>query len=152
MNSRPLTPVDASGAGAITSLSPALLLTMKPKTAPPLPGSFSRTDLYSKARWRRVQHLADEFWKRWRREFLPTLQPRQKWQRQRRQVQVDDVVLMVDENKPRASWKMGRVTSTTKSKDDLVRKVTIKVNDSMYERPVQKLIVIIPREIPVEEP
>ena len=152
VNSRPLTPVDASGAGAITSLSPALLLTMKPKTAPPLPGSFSRTDLYSKARWRRVQHLADEFWKRWRREFLPTLQPRQKWQRQRRQVQVDDVVLMVDENEPRASWKMGRVTSTTKSKDDLVRKVTIKVNDSMYERPVQKLIVIIPREIPVEEP
>ena len=37
--------------------------------------------------WKRVQHLADVFWSRWRREYLLTLQPRRKWRNMTRNVQ-----------------------------------------------------------------
>ena len=30
----------------------------------PPPGNFSRPDLYSKRRWRRIQYLSDQFWRR----------------------------------------------------------------------------------------
>ena len=40
-----------------------------------------------------VQHLADVFWSRWRREYLPTLQPRRKWQNKTRNVQKGDLVI-----------------------------------------------------------
>jgi hypothetical protein len=40
----------------------------------PPPGVFQSPDRYSRKRWRRVQHLANEFWSRWRREFLLSLQ------------------------------------------------------------------------------
>ena len=79
-----------------------------PLSAPPLsqtrlvlspPGEFKREDLYCRKRWRRTQHLAQEFWSRWSKEYLQQLQARNKWIRPRRNFQVGDVVLYV-ERKP----------------------------------------------------
>ena len=39
---------------------------------------FKGHDKYSKS-WRQSQCLADSFWKRWMKEYLPALQARQKW-------------------------------------------------------------------------
>lgn len=74
VNSRPLTVNTMMSSGAPEPLTPNHLLTMKVKVLMPPPGVFLREDLYSNKRWRRVQHLANEFWNRWRREFLHTLQ------------------------------------------------------------------------------
>ena len=35
-------------------------------------------DVYSRKGWQRVQHIAEELWNRWRKEFLQNLQTRQK--------------------------------------------------------------------------
>ena len=56
------------------------------------PGTFQREDLFSRRRWRQVQYLADAFWKRWSREYLPLLQIRRKWQYTRRNLAVGDIV------------------------------------------------------------
>ena len=37
------------------------LLTMKTNVAMPLRGVFPKPDLYSRRRWRRVHHIAEEF-------------------------------------------------------------------------------------------
>ena len=37
-----------------------------------LPGNFNKDDNYSQRKWRQVQYLADVFWHRWIREYLPT--------------------------------------------------------------------------------
>ena len=37
------------------------------------PGQFDQSDIYRR-RWRHVQFLSDQFWRRWVREYLPTLQ------------------------------------------------------------------------------
>ena len=55
------------------------LLTMKPRRLLPPPGSFQRTDLYVRQRWRRVQYLTDQFWLKWRKQSVQSLQYRKKW-------------------------------------------------------------------------
>ena len=79
INSRPLSVDNLCDAEAPEPLTPNHLLTMKPKWVLPPPGKFQRADMYCRRRWRRVQHLANEFWLRWRGEYLQMLQVRQKW-------------------------------------------------------------------------
>ena len=79
VNSRPLAVNELSDPEILEPLTPNHLLTLKPKILLPPPGKFQRTDLYSRKWWRRVQYLTNEFWLRWRREFLNNLQSRQKW-------------------------------------------------------------------------
>ena len=123
------------------------------------PGEFQRADLYSRKRWRRVQFLANEFWKRWRKDYLQSLQSRQKWIATRRNLQVDDIVIVKDDNSPRNCWKIVRVEETYPDDDGLVRKVRLKIADrnlddngrprgpatSLY-RPVQKLVLLLSHE------
>ena len=45
-----------------------------------------------------VQKIVDSFWKRWTRDTFPSLVPRRKWDAQRRNVRVDDVVNVADTN------------------------------------------------------
>ena len=77
VNSRPLTTTTMSPADSVESLMPNHLLTMKTRVLLPPPGVFQSADQYSHKRWRRVQHLSNEFWIRWRKEFLHSLQQRQ---------------------------------------------------------------------------
>ena len=85
VNARPLVPVP-SDPEMPEILTPATLLTQKSKAFKSIPGNFSSTALYSK-QWRQVQHLANMFWTRWRKEYLPTLQPRRKWQSETRNLE-----------------------------------------------------------------
>ena len=45
-----------------SAISTSNLLTMKSKVVIPPPGSFGTPDHYSRRRWRRIQHIANEFW------------------------------------------------------------------------------------------
>ena len=62
INSRPLTVESLSNPTSMMPLSPSNLLIMKSKVILPPPGKFSRPDMYCRLRWRRVQHIANEFW------------------------------------------------------------------------------------------
>ena len=59
-------------------LTPAMLLTMKTWPLAPTPGQFVRQDLYMQNWWRKAQYLDDQFWVRWRKEYLQNLQKRPK--------------------------------------------------------------------------
>lgn len=71
------------------------------------------------------------------------MQGRQKWNNKRPNLNVNDVVLIVNDHATRNEWRMGRVTKANPDKDGLVRKATVKSGDSEYERPVQKLVLLI---------
>ena len=152
VNSRPLTYVDTRSPDSPIPLSPSQLLTLKTKAIMPPPGNFVREYLYGHRRWRRVQYLANEFWTRWRLEFLPTLQERKKWVRTKRDVLIDDIVLIVDDNATRNKWPLARVIETQKDKDGFVRKVKVLSNKSTYERPIHKLVVLVEQETTDQEP
>ena len=107
------------------------------------PGTFQREDLFSRRRWRQVQYLANVFWKRWTREYLPLLQIRQKWQYPRRNLAVGDIVLVVTENTSRNQWPLGRIQEIFPDKSGFVRKVKVGVKSTILERPVDKIVLLL---------
>ena len=155
-------PLTVDNLGDPTSPSPLLpmqVLTMKTKPVFPPPGIFQREDVYLLKRWRMVQHLTNEFWDRWKKEYLLSLQKRSKWTQARRNLQTDYIVVIKDENTPRNQWRLGRVVKTYPDDTNVVRSVAVAVGDpnisnsgkrqrpqSILDRPIQKLVLILPSE------
>jgi hypothetical protein len=149
LNHRPLTPVtdDPQDCDALT---PNHLLLLNATNSFP-PGLFSHHDSYHKRRWKQVQYLSDLFWQRWKREYLTTLQHRQKWQNPDERLKENDLVLVTDISLPRNQWPLGRIQEFVTSEDgrDRTAKVRIckfkdssvtRIGSTLILRPVSKLI------------
>eukprot|EP00057_Strongylocentrotus_purpuratus_P011740 XP_011666214.1 PREDICTED: uncharacterized protein LOC105439199 [Strongylocentrotus purpuratus] len=137
-------------------LTPNHLLTLKRTVPLPPPGQFVKEDVYTRKAWRRVQFLLEQFWSRWRKEYLLGLQRRQKWTMPRRNLQVGDIVLLTDDEAPRMKWPIAMVAEATPDEDGLVRRVQVRVGTkdldnkgrpnkklAEYWRPVQKLVLLL---------
>ena len=144
VNSRPLTVENLNDPDSLP-ITPNQLLTMKAKVVLPPPGTFQKNDLYCRRRWRAVQYLADEFWQRWRKEFLIIQQDRQKWKKNKRNFAVGDVVLVKDSDLPRNQWCTARITEVFHGKDGLVRSANVRLplTDNTLLRSITKLILIV---------
>ena len=103
------------------------------------PENVDETSYNMKKRWRRIQELEKHFWKRWITEWLPELNKRRKWLKGKRDLKIGDVVMVLSPNIGRGKWQIGRVTETYPGKDNHVRVVKVKVNDTEYVRPISKL-------------
>ena len=103
------------------------------------PESVDSSQFNSRKRWRRIQELVRHFWHRWLREWLPTLNRRTKWQKEQKDVQVNDVVLVIDPGTPRGQWPLGRVLEVYPGKDNHVRAVKVQVGHKELIRPVVKI-------------
>ncbi|KAK7944331.1 hypothetical protein WMY93_000059 [Mugilogobius chulae] len=140
INGRPLTQASMD-VNDLEALTPSHLLLLK--TSPSLPpGVFQSADMYATRRWKQVQYIADLFWKRWVKEYLPLLQERQKWSGVKRNLSVGDLVLIMDNTAPRNSWLMGRVIQVYPDKRGLVRQVKIKTRTSCLDRPITKVCLL----------
>lgn len=152
LNNRPISEM-SDDPNDLEPLTPNHLLLLNTGVTFP-PGLFSAGDLYGKRRWRQVQYLADLFWSRWRKEYLPLLQERQKWVQEKSPHKIGDLVLVVDQLLPRSQWATGRITEVTKDEKGNVRSAKIAVakikrDKSNYnarivlvERPIVKLILL----------
>ena len=119
-------------------LTPNHLLLLRPNTCLP-PGVFQKVDGFRIRAWRQAQYLADRFWQRWLKEYLPLLQLRQRWTVPRRNLKVGDLVLVLDESVPRGQWPMGRVIKVYPDKAGWVRQVEVRVSAKDLKRPITKL-------------
>ena len=141
VNGRPLTYV-SSDSNDFEPLTPNHLL-LGSSSINMSPGVFQPCELDSRRRWRRSQVLADHFWKRWRREYVPTLASRQKWLRKMRNLHEGDVVLMVETDSPRGFWPLARVVKVFPGADGTVRSVELKAaGGGTYHRPVSKVCLL----------
>lgn len=145
INARPLIPV-SSDPEHPHILTPSMLLTQKAATLLAPQGEISKGEMF-KYQWKRVQSLADEFWSRWRKEFLSTLQTRQKWQHKRPDIKEGDVVLLKDQQARRNKWPLGVVVKAVSSRDGLIRKVEVKVvhdgATKVFLRPITELVYLL---------
>lgn len=95
--------------------------------------------------------MVEQFWSRWKKEYLLNVTLRQKWHTPRRNLKVDDIVK--EDSLPRNEWHLGGVVETTEGIDGLVRRVKVQVAErkmsgknyhhskpSVIERPIQRLI------------
>ncbi|XP_063832166.1 uncharacterized protein LOC135081376 [Ostrinia nubilalis] len=141
VNSRPLTHVSTEP-DAEEALTPFTFLIGTPsydlQTRP-----FDDTDLSSRAQWRKAQRLADHFWQRFTKEYLPSLVPRRSSPTASASFIIGDLVVIVDGTLPRRCWPRGRIVATYPGKDRIVRVVDVQTKGGVLRRPVKKLAKLV---------
>lgn len=143
LNFKPLGYVSTDVADA-DPVTPNLLL--MGRLDPSLPQAvYGETEKLSQRRWRHTQVLADQFWKCFIRNYLPTLQTRSKWHKDSAQppLQSGTIVMIVDPQLPRAHWPLGQITQVIPGQDGRVRTAVVKVKDKTYTRPVARLVALL---------
>lgn len=115
------------------------------------PVNLSDADLVRRCDWRRVLRLADHFWARWLKEYLPTLIPRghNTGRSSGTNVCEGDVVLIADSTLPRGLWLLGRIVKTFTGADGLVRVADVATKGGTLRRPVRKLLPLVAEPRPV---
>ena len=126
-------------------ISPAHLLLLKSEPNPSPPESFSKADLnaYGKLRWRKIQYIADQFWDKWHKFYLHSLQSRSKWTKDGKNVRCGDFVLIVDKQLRRNMWKSGVIQSVIASNDGVVRSCMVKTKSGIFRRAVKDLVLLV---------
>ena len=150
INSRPLT-YKATDPNTNEAITPNHIIKLEKGGCYPI-GEFSDCDISGRKQWRISQRLADIFWKRWVKEYLPDLTRRTKWFKKVQPICEGDVVIIVDDNKPRNIWEKGTVIKIYKDATGQVRSADVKVPHyqgqnkplkfNTYKRPAVKLAVL----------
>ena len=71
-------------------------------------------------------------------EWIPSLSTRKKWFHEKN-LEVDDIVLLISPDSHRAHWPLGRVIEVYPGKDGQVCSVKLQVGDKQLVKPVVKL-------------
>ena len=131
---------------------PSNILTMKSNVVLPPPGHFVKANEYSRKRWRHIQHIGNEFWVTWQKEFLWSLQPCHKWNEKHRNFQNGGIVLLkTDAN--RNQWPIAKVVGINSDAEGFARSVKLLIgktrNDGerILERAIHKIILLMESEI-----
>ncbi|XP_028159447.1 uncharacterized protein LOC114352159 [Ostrinia furnacalis] len=139
VNSRPLTHVSVGQEGN-EALTPFHFLIGTSSTGNHHVGAVPQ-DLYGRTAWRKTVRLADLFWQRWLKEYLPTLVPRRSGSEvEGTPLSVGDLVLIVDGNLPRGTWPRGRVKKLFPGGDNVVRVAEVSTAGGVLRRPLRKLV------------
>lgn len=152
MNNRPLThiPINAEDEPPLTPNN-ALFGDNSPQFAP---GIFRNQDSISDSVHRRSQHVSDKMVSRWIREYLPTIARRTRWYTDVESIKVDDIVISIEPQKPRNTWKKGRVIKIHPGPDGKVRAADIILGDGTIKpsRSVGRLAKLdVKRSAPVRD-
>ena len=127
INQRPLTRV-SNDPNDLRAITPAMIV------SPGTPASSSSDVLppspFSEASLHRIhdqsRDLCDSFWRRWSRDYLSTLQTRQKWFNPQRNFVIGDLVLMTSELHPRDSWPLATVVNTYPDSNGQIRRLRVR--------------------------
>ena len=87
-----------------------------------------------------MQELIRRFWQRWLKEWIPSLNSHKKWNSEKDDFKVGDVVLVLSTDTPRGHWPLGRITKTIIGSDKRARVVNVRVGQNELTRSVHKLV------------
>lgn len=85
-----------------------------------------------------VQEMADHFWRRWIKEYLPEICRRTKWTQPAEPLKVGDLVLIADEGK-RNGWIRGKVIEMSNLRNGQAYSAKVKTKDGIKNRAASKL-------------
>jgi hypothetical protein len=146
LNSRPLTPL-TSDPNDLEVLTPFHFLIGEPHTTFP-EQDWNEAPTNRLSRWQLIEKIRAHFWKRWNREYLTSLQNRQKWYKEAPTAADLEgaTVILVEDNTPPLMWKIGRIVETHPGNDGHVRVVTVRTSQGLLKRSLRKVC-----PLPVEE-
>ena len=137
MDDRPLIKMGSDPRDEVP-ITPSDLLLLRGNSSHPAIAS----DNPLRKRWATVQDLANRFYERFTREYLPTLQGRSKWVKERPQLRVGDIVLVMDDDTKRGRWPLGLVVEIVESHDGRVRSARVKTGNNVRLRPADRLVFL----------
>lgn len=140
LNSRPLTPMSEDPED-LEPLTPSHFLIGTSLQTIPEP-NLEELPINRLNQYQHMQRKLQDFWRRWRREYLCQLQARTKRWKPPIQVEVGKLVVIKDDNLPPMRWRMGRIHELQPGDDQVVRVVTVKTSTGMLTRPVEKLCIL----------
>lgn len=88
------------------------------------------------------QRRLQDFWKRWRREYLCQLQGRAKRWKPAVPIEIGSLVVIQDDNLPPMRWKLGRIVQVHPGDVGVVRVVTLKTATGLLTRPVERICIL----------
>lgn len=92
------------------------------------------------SRWQLIQQMMQSFWARWHREYLTTLNSRQKHHSANCNFEEGRLVLIRDETSPASRWPLARIQYVHPGRDNLTRVVTLRTaNGNQIKRPITKI-------------
>lgn len=103
-------------------------------------------------KWKECQRLADKFWSRFVKEYLPEITRRSKWYKQVPPIEVGDLVLIIDERNRRNVYPRAIVLKTDVGSNGQVRRVQVQRADKFIMwRPASGLakLDLIPKNSPI---
>ena len=77
----------------------------------------------------KAQSRINSFWQSLASDYITLLHNRSKWRRSRKELKEGDLVLVVDDQQPRSTWRLARVIEAVPEVDEHVRKATVKTAD-----------------------
>ncbi|XP_070074086.1 uncharacterized protein [Drosophila takahashii] len=109
LNSRPLSPMSEDPSDLL-ALTPGHFLIGGPLL------SMAEPEIKGEAksiinRWQRLKAQHQQFSARWKEKYLKELHKRNKWQFPTRNIQIDDMVVVKEDNLPSNEWRLGRIVS-----------------------------------------
>lgn len=141
LNSRPLCPL-SSDPNDVNVLTPGHFLTLEPLTAIP-DRNLTDTKLNRLGRWQLLQRFQQDFWNRWKIEYLQSLTQRSKWTKHCQPLVIGAVVLLKDENTIPLHWPLARVIELHCGSDEIARVATVRTaNGSIFKRALTKICVL----------
>ena len=95
----------------------------------------------------KLQNIINHFWDRWRKEYLVNLREYHRIncnKKNRPSIQLNDVVIIEDERRPRSSWRLAKVENLIESNDKQIRGAVVRVSktNKLLSRPVNKLYLV----------
>lgn len=104
--------------------------------------NYTNKNISNLQRWQIVQRIVGEFWNRWSREYVVTLNQKYKWSKRQPEPEIDDIVILRDDNLPPTKWLLGRVLFKHPGADGITRVVTVKCKNNILKRPCNKLCIL----------
>ena len=126
LNSRPLI-APSSDANDPSALTPADFLIGRPRPLTALPEPSQEDNRTLSRRFKRINNIVRQFWKKWSVDYLTTLQHRPKWHNNKQQHLVNDIVIIKEDNTPPTLRPLARITKIFDGNDKIVRVVQLKL-------------------------
>ncbi|KRX51908.1 hypothetical protein T09_4059, partial [Trichinella sp. T9] len=145
INDRPLTLVSSVAQDEL-ALNPAqFLIGWSLATLPDGNGGARSTGMKHLLRRRAHQRkVIAHLWKRWRREYITTMNRRGKWRKIQETPRVGNIVLVGDPGTPRGRWPFGRILEVFTGTDGLAQSASVKTATGTIRRSICSLALLEP--------
>ena len=139
LNDRPVTKL-SQDINDYSTLTPNHLLLNRRNASISALESSNESTFYQHS-WKQINEISELFWTRWRKQYLPMLQERQKWLQKRPNFKPGHLVLLVG-NTPRGTWPKGIISDVFPGSDGCTRAVLIRTASGTFRRDIRKICML----------